>query len=156
MTDSTELDKNDRAILRDLQKNGRISIASLAYKLALSESACRRRIERLEQEGIIKNYSCNIDSHKIGFSLNVFVSISLGTQSDKDLTIFEQKIRTTPEILECWLMTGESDYLLRVGARDIADLERIHREVLTKLPNVTRVNTAIAMRAVTEPKNVSI
>ncbi|MBN8649623.1 MAG: Lrp/AsnC family transcriptional regulator [Caulobacterales bacterium] len=154
--ESTIIDKNDRAILRQLQKNSRISVAALANIISISESACRRRIEKLEQDGIIKGYRCEIDGKKLGFSLNVFVSISLGAQTDKDLTGFEQKVRTTPEILECWLMTGESDYLLRIGARDIADLERIHREVLTKLPNVTRVNTAIAMRSVCEIKNVAI
>lgn len=154
--DSTIIDKNDRAILRQLQKNSRISVAAIANNISISESACRRRIEKLEQDGIIKGYRCEIDAQKLGFGLNVFVSISLGAQADKDLTSFEQKIRTSPEILECWLMTGESDYLLRIGARDIADLERIHREVLTKLPNVTRVNTAIAMRSVCEIKNVAL
>lgn len=151
-----DIDKNDRAILRHLQKNGRISVAALANILSISESACRRRLERLEESGIIKNYSCEIDAQRLGFSLNVFVSISLGGQADKDLTKFEQAVRAAPEILECWLMTGEDDYLLRIGARDIADLERIHREVLTKLPNVTRVNTAIAMRAVKDAKSVAI
>ncbi len=156
MMETTDIDKNDRAILRALQKNGRISVAQLSNELSISESACRRRIERLESEGIIRNYSCEIDATKLGFTLNVFVSISLGAQTDKDLTSFEQKVRATPEILESWLMTGESDYLLRIGARDIADLERIHREVLTKLPNVARVNTAIAMRAVKNPRSVTI
>ncbi len=154
--ESGVIDKNDRAILRTLQKNGRISVAQLATDLSISESACRRRIERLENDGIIRNFSCDIDAAKLGFTLNVFVSISLGAQTDKDLTSFEQKVRSTPEILESWLMTGESDYLLRIGARDIADLERIHREVLTKLPNVARVNTAIAMRAVKTPRSVAI
>lgn len=154
--ENTALDKNDRAILRILQKNGRISVTTIAQTLSISESACRRRIERLEQDGIIKNYSCDIDAQKLGFGITVFVSISLGVLSDKDLAKFEQAVRATPEILECWLMTGEADYLMRIGARDIEDLERLHREVLTKLPSLNRVNTAIALRAVTEGRKVHI
>lgn len=156
MAESIELDKNDRAILRNLQKNGRISVAQMTLTLSMSESAVRRRMERLESEGVIRNYTCNINPEKLGFNLTVFVSISLGTQTDKDLTNFERIVKTTPEILECWLMTGEADYLLRIGARDVGDLERIHREVITKLPNVTRVNTAIAMRSVTLHKDVAV
>lgn len=154
--ESTEIDKNDRAILRILQKNGRISVAAIAQMLSISESACRRRIERLENDGIIKNYSCDIDARKLGFGITVFVSISLGVLSDKDLAKFEQAVRAAPEILECWLMTGEADYLMRIGARDMEDLERLHREVLTKLPSLNRVNTAIALRAVTEGRKVMV
>ena len=150
------IDQNDRAILRKLQKNGRISVAALANEVSISESAMRRRIERLEELGIIKNFSCVIDAKKLGFNLTVFVSITLGAQTDKELKSFERAVRSAREILECFLMTGDSDYLLRVGARDIEDLERIHREVLTKLPNVTRVNTAIAMREVIQAKDVMV
>lgn len=153
---TADIDKNDRAILRLLQKNGRISVTNIAQELSMSESACRRRIERLEQDEIIKNYSCEIDAAKLGFGITVFVSISLSILSDRDLVKFEQAVRAAPEILECWLMTGESDYLMRIGARDVGDLERIHREVLTKLPNLTRVNTAIAMRSVKQARGVLI
>jgi len=153
---STGLDKNDRAILRALQNDGRATITTLAVSLNMSESACRRRIERLERENVITGYSCEIDARKLGLNINVFVSISLNAQTDKDLTSFERTAKAQPEILECWLMTGQDDYLLKVGARDIEDLERIHREVLTKLPNVSRINTAIAMRAVSRAKSVNI
>lgn len=154
--ESAEIDKNDRAILRILQKNGRTSVAAIAQTISISESACRRRIERLENEGIIKNYSCDIDARKLGYGITVFVSISLGVLSDKDLAKFEQAVKAAPEILECWLMTGEADYLMRIGARDMEDLERLHREVLTKLPSLNRVNTAIALRAVTEGRKVMV
>ncbi|KAF0115255.1 MAG: AsnC family transcriptional regulator [Hyphomonadaceae bacterium] len=154
--DSTALDKNDRAILRALQQDGRATITALALELNMSESACRRRIEKLERDKVITAYSCEIDPQKLGLTINVFVSISLNAQTDKDLTSFERTIKSQPEILECWLMTGQDDYLLRVVARDIEDLERIHREVLTKLPNVSRINTAIAMRAVSRGKSVHI
>ena len=154
--DSTNIDNKDRAILRSLQNDGRITIAALAQQNNLSESACRRRVERLEQEKFIIGYNAEIDAQKLGLSLNVFVSISLNAQTDKDLTSFERMVSNQPEILECWLMTGQDDYLLKIGARGIEDLERIHREVLTKLPNVARINTAIAMRGVKRAKAVSI
>lgn len=154
--ETTAFDPKDRAILRELQKDGRATIAAMAEKLFMSESALRRRIERLEEDGIIKSYSIDIDAAKLGFGLTVYVSISLNAQTEKDLGKFESAVRNSPEILECWLMTGESDYLLRVRARDVADLERIHREVLTRLPNVSRVNTAIAMRAVVNARSVAL
>ena len=86
----------------------------------------------------------------------MFVSISLGTQTDRDLGAFETAVRAAPEVMECWLMTGDADYLLRVAARDVADLERIHREVLTRLPSVVRVNTALAMRSVSPARGLPI
>lgn len=156
MAENVSLDDKDRALLRALQRDGRATIASLADKIALSESACRRRIEAMEKTGIIENYRVDLNAGKLGFSLTVFVSISLGTQTDRDLSDFEAAVRIAPEVLECWLMTGEADYLLRVAARDIADLERIHREVLTRLPHVVRVNTALAMRQVSSARGLPI
>lgn len=150
------LDKNDLAILRKLQQNGRITLAALADDIKVSESTLRRKLERLEKDGIIKNYTCIIDQKKIGYNLTVFVSVTLGALSESDLNLFERAARSRPEILECWLMTGNADYLLRVGARNIEDLERIHREIITKLPKVARVNTAIAMREVTPAKSAYI
>jgi Lrp/AsnC family transcriptional regulator, leucine-responsive regulatory protein len=156
MTDSTQVDDKDRALLRALQRDGRATIAALADKIALSESACRRRIEALEKRGIIEGYRADLNADKLGFSLTVFVSISLGTQTDRDLGAFEAAVRAAPEVMECWLMTGDADYLLRVAARDVADLERIHREVLTRLPSVVRVNTALAMRSVSPARGLPI
>lgn len=154
--ETTTLDDKDRAILRRLQRDGRISAAALAQDVALSESACRRRIEALERSGVITGYRAELDGEALGFSLTVFVSITLGTQTQKDLSAFENAVRAAPEVLECWLMTGEADYLLRVAARDVRDLERIHREVLTRLPGVTRVNTALAMRPVATPRGLPL
>jgi Lrp/AsnC family transcriptional regulator, leucine-responsive regulatory protein len=156
MPETVTLDEKDRAILRRLQREGRISIAALAQDVALSESACRRRIEALEKAGIITGYRAELDAQALGYSLTVFVSITLGSQSQKELAGFEAAVRAAPEILECWLMTGDADYLLRVAARDVTDLERIHREVLTRLPGVIRVNTALAMRAVAPLRGLSL
>jgi DNA-binding Lrp family transcriptional regulator len=150
------MDDKDHALLRALQRDGRASVTQLAERVALSESACRRRIDALEREGVIEGYRAELNPARLGFNLTVFVSIALGAQTDRDLTAFEAAVRAAPEVLECWLMTGDSDYLLRVAARDVGDLERIHREVLTRLPNVARVNTAIAMRAVSPPRGLPI
>lgn len=154
--ESTAIDEKDRALLRLLQRDGRATIAALSGQVALSESACRRRIEALERSGVITGYRAELSALKLGFNLTVMVSIALGTQTERDLTAFETAARAAPEVLECWLMTGEADYLLRVAARDVADLERIHREVLTRLPGVSRVNTAIAMRAVAPPRGLPV
>jgi Lrp/AsnC family transcriptional regulator, leucine-responsive regulatory protein len=156
LMETATLDDKDRALLRALQRDGRASIASLADKIALSESACRRRIEALETRGIIEGYRADLNPAQLGFNLTVFVSISLNTQTDRDLGAFEAAVRAAPEVLECWLMTGDADYLLRVAARDVADLERIHREVLTRLPSVVRVNTALAMRSVSPARGLPI
>ena len=105
---------------------------------------------------MLEGYRAELNAARLGFSLTVFVSIALGAQTDRDLAAFESAVRAASEVLECWLMTGDSDYLLRVAARDVADLERIHREVLTRLPSVVRVNTAIAMRAVSPLRGLPI
>jgi Lrp/AsnC family leucine-responsive transcriptional regulator len=154
--ETTSIDDKDRALLRLLQRDGRASVAALADKIALSESACRRRLDLLEKAGVIEGYQAQLSAPKLGFNLTVFVSITLGAQTERDLGAFEAAARNAPEVLECWLMTGDADYLLRVAARDVADLERIHREVLTRLPSVVRVNTAIAMRAVSPQRGLPL
>ena len=154
--ETASIDDKDRALLRLLQRDGRASVAALADKIALSESACRRRLDLLEKAGVIEGYQAQLSAPKLGFNLTVFVSITLGAQTERDLGAFEAAARNAPEVLECWLMTGDADYLLRVAARDVADLERIHREVLTRLPSVVRVNTAIAMRAVSPPRGLPL
>jgi Lrp/AsnC family transcriptional regulator, leucine-responsive regulatory protein len=154
--ETATLDDKDRALLRHLQRDGRASVTALAQKCALSDSACRRRIERMEADGVIAGYAASLDPAALGFTLTVFVSIALSAQTDRELASFEAATRAAPEVLEGWLMTGEADYLLRVAARDVADLERIHREVLTRLPHVARVTTAIAMRAVSPARGLPI
>jgi Lrp/AsnC family transcriptional regulator, leucine-responsive regulatory protein len=154
--ETTGIDDRDRAILRVLQRDGRVSVAALAETVALSESACRRRIEALERAGVITGYQVQLDGARLGFALTVFVSISLASQTERALSAFEAATRAAPEVQECWLMTGEADYLLRVAARDVGDLERIHREVLTRLPGVARINTAIAMREVSPPRGLPL
>ena len=142
------LDKFDRSILSALQKDGRISNVDLAELVSLSESACLRRVRRLEDKGFIEKYAALLDQRQAGLSGNVFVHIALHREEQSELAAFEAAVQNLPEVMECYLMTGEFDYLLRVVVSDMADFERVHNESLTRLPGVARVNSSVAIRTV--------
>lgn len=141
-------DRVDRLILETLQRDARITNAALAEKVSLSESACLRRVRALEASGLISGYGARIDQVKAGLPVNVFVSITLDRQDQTDLQAFEEAVRRIPEVMECYLMTGDFDYLLRVVVADTADFERVHSKQLTRLPHVARVHSSFALRAV--------
>jgi Lrp/AsnC family transcriptional regulator, leucine-responsive regulatory protein len=141
-------DRIDRLILETLQRDARITNAALAEKVSLSESACLRRVRVLESSGLISGYGARIDQVKAGLPVNVFVSITLDRQDQTDLQTFEEAVRRIPEVMECYLMTGDFDYLLRVVVADTADFERVHSRHLTRLPHVARVHSSFALRAV--------
>ena len=142
------LDTYDKAILNALQKDGRISNKSLAELVNLSESACLRRVRALEEEGMIDRYVALVSQANAGLPGDVWVSIGLHREEDSELAAFEEAVRSIPEVMECFLMTGEFDYLLRVVVSDMADFERIHKQSLTRLPGVARVNSSVAIRTV--------
>ncbi len=142
------LDTYDKAILNALQRDGRISNKSLAELVSLSESACLRRVRALEEEGMIDRYVALVSQSKAGLPGDVWVSIGLHREEDSELAAFEEAVRSIPEVMECFLMTGEFDYLLRVVVSDMADFERIHKQSLTRLPGVARVNSSVAIRTV--------
>lgn len=141
------MDKLDRAILTALQKDGRISNVQLAEQVGLSESACLRRVRLLEQEGIIDRYVTLVNQAAIDKPNNVFVRVTLDGQQREKLAHFETAVRKVPEVMDCYLMSGDFDYLLRVIARDNADYVRIHSE-LTGLAGVLRVQSSFALRTV--------
>lgn len=143
------LDRIDRAILHELQLDGRVSNVKLAERVNLSESACLRRVKRLEDAGVIEGYIMLINQTAVGLPSNVFVEITLNRQQREDLDAFEARVLQVPEVLECYLMSGDYDYLLRVAAADPGDYERIHHEQLTSLPGVSRVRSSFALRKVT-------
>jgi DNA-binding Lrp family transcriptional regulator len=143
-----KIDKYDRAILRALQGDGRISNVDLAGLVSLSESACLRRVRRLEDNGFIEKYTALLDQRQAGLSGNVFVHIALHREEQSELAAFEAAVQNLPEVMECYLMTGEFDYLLRVVVSDMADFERVHKESITRLPGVARVNSSVAIRTV--------
>lgn len=143
-----ELDRTDRAILRILQQDARITNAALAEKVSLSESACLRRVRALEEAQLIEGYAALLNQAKTGYPINVFVTITLDRQQQAELDAFESAVRKVPEVMECYLMTGDYDYLLRVVVADLADFERIHNHHLARLPNVARVHSSFAFRTV--------
>lgn len=142
------LDPTDRRILTVLQKSGRMSNADLAERVNLSASACHRRVQRLEDEGIIRNYVAMLDPRKLGLPSTVFVEITLSGQSDEVLEGFETAVARIPNVLECHLMAGTADYILKLVVEDTDDFARIHRQYLTRLPGVTRMQSSFALRTV--------
>lgn len=142
------LDKIDRKILNELRLNGRMVNAELATRVGLSESACLRRVRRLEEDQFIERYIAKVNLQKLGWSMSLMVIITLKAQTDRDLRAFERAVSAVPEITECFLTTGEGDYILRVLARDATDIERLHSSVLTKLPGVARVESSFVLREI--------
>jgi Lrp/AsnC family leucine-responsive transcriptional regulator len=152
----TKLDRYDRAIVRALQLDGRITNSQLAEGVSLSESACLRRVRTLEEAGFIEGYTALINQQKAGCPVNVFVNITLERQEQAHLHAFEEAVRRVPEVMECYLMSGEYDYLLRVVLADTADFERLHSQHLTRLPNVARVHSSFALRTVQKSRELPV
>ena len=120
------LDRFDKRILEALQRDGRMSNVQLAARVSLSESACLRRVRALEESGIIDRYAALVSQPRVGLAGNVFVQIGLHREEESELSAFEEAVRNIPEVMECYLMTGEFDYLLRLVVADMADFERLH------------------------------
>jgi Lrp/AsnC family transcriptional regulator, leucine-responsive regulatory protein len=142
------LDAIDKKLLRALQNDGRLTNADLAQRIGLSASACLRRLQRLEQDGVIEGYSATLNGEAIGKPTTVFIEVTLDSQVGKALDAFERAVAACDDILECHLMSGDFDYLLRVAVADMRDYERVHRQRVAAFPHVARIRTAFAMRAV--------
>jgi Lrp/AsnC family transcriptional regulator, leucine-responsive regulatory protein len=142
-----QLDKLDRDLLRLLQAEGRLTNTELAQRIGLSPSACFRRLQRLEQS-VIAGYAAVLDGEAIGRPTTVFIEVTLTGQGSPVLDAFERAVAACPDVLECHLMSGDFDYLLRVAVADMRDYERVHRQQIAAFPHVARVRTAFAMRAV--------
>ena len=138
----------DRKILRSIQHNSALSMAELGERVGLSASACHRRLKALEERGLVAGYRATLDRKALGLSMQFFIELSLVSQSDRTLEAFEHAVRDIPEILECHLMAGQSDYILRVVCEDAAAFERLHRELTAKLPGVARVHSNMSIREV--------
>ena len=150
------LDRTDRKLLRELQRDAKLSNAALAAAIGLSESACLRRVRLLEQAGVIERYTAVLSAAKLGVTVSFIIRITLKSQTDRDLGAFEAAVQAVPEVTECDLTTGESDYVLRVVARDAEDFERLHSKVLTKLPGVARVDSSFVLRSVVKNAQLPI
>ncbi len=142
------LDAIDRRLLAALQDNGRLTATELAERIGLTTSPCLRRIRQLEETGVIRGYSTIIDQTKVGLPVSVFVSIRLERQREDAMQRFEDAIRRWPEVVECYLMTGTRDYLLRVVARDLTDYERFLKQTLTRLDGVASIESSFALAQV--------
>ncbi len=151
-----QLDATDRRILRVLQKQGRVTNAELAEMVNLSPSACHRRVQRLEADGIIADYVALLDPKRIGRPTVVFVEISLSRQRDDILDAFEREVARVPDVLECHLMAGSADYLLKIIAADTEDFARIHRRYLSRLPGVAQMQSSFALRTVVKTTALDI
>ena len=142
------LDAIDRKILTALQKSGRMSNAELSDAVNLSPSACHRRVQRLETDGYIRGYVALLDARRMGVATTVFVEITLQGQTDDVLDAFEKAVSRIPDVLECHLMAGTADYILKIVAENTEDFARIHRQHLSRLPGVAQMQSSFSLKPV--------
>lgn len=142
------LDRIDRAILRELLANSRLSNQELSERVGLSPSPCLRRLKRLEADGIITGYTAMIDEERIGLPVAVFISVRLERQIDSALRDFEAEIMKHPEVADCWLMTGDNDYMLRILAPGLREYESFLTGTLTKIPGIASIRSSVSLRRV--------
>ena len=142
------LDAIDRRILAALQENARIANTELAAAVGLSPAPCLRRVRALEEDGVIRKHVSLVNPGAVGLPVSVFVSISLERQVEEALKRFERVILARPEVMECYLMTGDADYLLRVVCADLAAYERFVLDHLTKVPGVSSIRSSFALKQV--------
>ncbi len=150
------MDQRDLAILGELQRDSRQPIGDIAERAGLSLSACHRRIKLLEASGVIAGYGARLDAKALGLEIEVFAEISLVSQHHSALEKFERAVLRHAEILECKLTTGASDYILRVIAKDVADYDRIHRNVLSDLPGVASMRSIFALRSIKDWRGLPV
>ena len=143
-----QLDAVDLRILAQLQEDGSLTNVELARRVHLSPSPCLARVKALEAGGVIERYVALASAKQLGLGLNVFINISLKTQSKQALAEFEQRIAEHDQVMECYLMTGDSDYLIRVAVPDIAALERFILEQLTPIPGIEKIRSSFALKQV--------
>lgn len=147
-SDAVQLDATDRALLRQLQADARLSNVDLAQRVHLSPSACLRRVRRLEEAGVIDRYVALLAPRAVGQGGTSFTVVNVERTTTEALRRFEEAVRQEPSILDCFYVAGSSDYLIRFTYRDTDDLERFHAEVLTRLPGVVRSNSMLVLRTV--------
>ena len=142
------IDSTDWKILSHLQENARIANVELAKQVFLSPSPCLQRVKKLEESGLIRRYVTLLDPHKVGLTVSVFIQVTLEKQIEQSLEIFERSIRDRPEVMECYLMTGDADYLLRVVMPDLPAFERFMLDHLTKIPGIASIKSSFALKQV--------
>lgn len=142
------MDSKDRQIVQALQTDGRLTNQDLSERVNLSPSPCLRRVRLLEEQGVIKGYTALVDQKAWGLPITVFIRIKLERHGDAAVNAFERTIQDMPQVMDCWLMTGRSDYLLRVIAADLEDYERFVRRELQRVPGIASIDTSFAYGSV--------
>jgi Lrp/AsnC family leucine-responsive transcriptional regulator len=142
------LDRIDRRILSELQKDGRLTITELAGRVGLSPSPCLRRVKLLEERGIISGYVAVVDQNRVGLEVNVFASVRLERQREEELERFNAAVATWPEVMECYLMTGTRDYLMRIVVGSLGEYERFIKEKMSRLTGVASIESSFALSRV--------
>ncbi|NBE08192.1 Lrp/AsnC family transcriptional regulator [Paragemmobacter ruber] len=148
MADPAQIDEFDVRIIQTLQREGRLSVQDLSQRVGLSPTPVLRRMRRLEKDGVITGYAALVDEVAVGFPVQVFVSVKLDRQVDAALVSFEAAVQDFPEVVDCWLMTGNRDYLLRVVTDSLAGFEAFLTGRLTRLPSVSSIESSIPLRRV--------
>ncbi len=141
-----KLDRIDRRILADLQADGRMTNVDLARRAGISAPPCLRRVRALEEAGFIKGYHAEVDPQALGFNVTVFAHVGLNSQAEGDLRAFEALVRQWPEVRECHMLAGETDFLLKIVAQDWDDYQRFLTTRLTAAPNISHVKSALGIR----------
>jgi Lrp/AsnC family transcriptional regulator, leucine-responsive regulatory protein len=144
----SELDELDRAMLRHLQEDGRLSNAKLAERLSLSETPCWRRLKRLEAEGYIEGYQANLNRRKLGYGVLAFVQLSVSIHTDEATARFENVVRSCPEVIACHNITGQADFLLQVVAPDLDSYGQFIDRVFRKLPEIRAIHSSVSLREI--------
>ena len=142
------MDSIDRHILRVLQEEGRLSNVDLAERVGLTPAPCLRRVRALEEARVIQKYAALVDSGTLNLGVTVFAQVTLDTQVKDQLEVFERSVREWPQVMDCYLMTGDSDYLLRIVLPDVEAYERFLNEALTQVPGVASIRSSFALRQV--------
>lgn len=146
----------DRQLLTQLQRDSTQPLSALAEKVGLSTSACHRRVRQLEGKGLIAGYRAELNPKELGLQLEVLVQITLLAENDQTLERFENAVKRHSEILECWLVAGQADYVLRIMALDIDDFDRIHRVCLSRLPGVSSMHSSFVLRRIKRWRGYSL
>lgn len=144
------MDYLDTRILSVLQRDGQISMARLSEHVGLSLSACHRRVKLLESSGKIANYAARLSRKAVGLEIQIFIEVKLTSQRKEHITAFEEAIRHMPEVLECHMISGEFDYLIRLAARNTEAYEKLYRDRLSEIPSVTQMKTLLSLSTVKE------
>lgn len=150
------LDETDRAILRELQADGRLSNARLSEKLALSETPCWRRLKRLEAQGFIEGYQANLNRKKLGYGVVAFAQVTLGSHAGEAPLLFEKLVASMPEIISCHNVTGGCDYMMQIVAGDLDAYGRFVRDRLRQLPGVAAIQSNLSLREIKSSSSLPV